>query len=370
MAARVVNFAGMRRGSGRLNPIRRGGATLFAALTVAGCAATSPSAPLAQESLVVLNAGDSSLSIFPLADLESPRRIWPGDIGGLPTSLATRNVQALVISNPGSSVAVVDLVSSGSGDVHQLATGAGAGGAAFVNDTLAYITNTFIDRATRLNLRTGDTASVAVGRAPTAVTVTRGRVYIANANLEPVCADPLPCVRGPSWLTVLDPDRNVVLDSIPLPGPGNASAILVGPDGLIYVMNAGPGGSEPGRLSIVDPVLRQEVGSFSGFGPLPGPMASDGRERLFITSTSQGLMEFNTRSRRVVRGAGAGIPLLNGVAAAVDANGQIYAVEAGACAPGNPGRVRIFRPDLTEARVVPAGVCPVDAAVVDLPAVP
>ena len=169
---------------------------------------------------------------------------------------------------------------------------------------------------------------------------------------------------------MLDPDRNVVLDSIPLPGPGNASAILVGPDGLIYVMNAGPGGDEPGRLSIVDPVLRQEVGSFAGFGALPGRMASDGRERLFITSASQGLMEFNTRTRRVVRGAGSGIPLVNGVAAAVDANAQVYAVESGSCGAGVPGRVRIFRPDLTEARVVPAGVCSADAAVVNLPPPP
>jgi hypothetical protein len=343
---------------------------LLAVVAAGGCAATTPSTPLAEENLVVLNAGDATLSIFPLEEPEASRVIWLGDIGGTPAALAARNARGLVTSGAGSSVAVVDLSSAGSVLVYRLAAGSGAGGAAFVNDTLAYVSNTLNDRATRLNLRTGDTVSVAVGHTPTAVTVTRGRVYVANANLEPACAGPLPCVQGPSWLTVIDPDRNIVLDSIPLPGPGNASAILVGPDGLIYVMNSGPGGTEPGRLSIVDPVLRQEVGSFAGFGPLPGRMASDGRERLFITSASQGLMEFNTRTRRVVRGAGAGIPLVNGVAAAVDANAQVYAVEAGTCAGGSPGRVRTFRPDLTEARVVPAGLCAADAAVVNLPPAP
>jgi hypothetical protein len=99
-------------------------------------------------------------------------------------------------------------------------------------------------------------------------------------------------------------------------------------------------------------------------------MASDGRERLFITSVSQGLMEFNTRTRRVVRGAGGGIPLVNGVAAAVDGNAQIYAAESGSCVTGNPGRVRIFRPDLTETRVVATGVCSADVAVVNLPHTP
>jgi hypothetical protein len=116
--------------------------------------------------------------------------------------------------------------------------------------------------------------------------------------------------------------------------------------------------------------LRQEVGSFSGFGLLPGRLASDGRERLFVTSFAAGLMEFNTRTRRVVRGAGSGIPLQNGVAAAVDGNGLVYAVESGSCASPDRGRVRVFRPDLTEARIVPTGVCSADAAIVKLPPAP
>ncbi|HEX7023596.1 MAG TPA: hypothetical protein VF187_02160, partial [Gemmatimonadales bacterium] len=175
-----------------------------------------------------------------------------------------------------------------------------------------------------------------------------------------------PCVLGPSWLSVIDPDRNVVTDSIGLPGPGNATAITVGGDGLLYVMSGGAGGEEAGRLSIVDPVLRQEVGSFSGFGSLPGQLASDGRERLFVTSLDQGLMEFNTRTRRLVRGAGAGIPLVGLSDAAVDGNGLVYAVESGGCSPPAAGRIRIFRPDLTEARIVLAGLCSVDATIVQL----
>ena len=77
-------------------------------------------------------------------------------------------------------------------------------------------------------------------------------------------------------------------------------------------------------------------------------------------------MEFNTRTRRLVRGAGAGIPLQTGVDAAVGNDGLVYAVESGSCAPGVNGRIRIFRPDLTEARIIPAGVCSVDATIVRL----
>jgi len=331
-----------------------------------GCAATTPSAPAPEETLVVLNAGDVSLSLLPLSSAGPVHTIALGDIGGVPWELAARGSQGLITTS-GNTVARVGFTVGQSPIVYRMASGAGAGGAAFVNDTLGYVANPLADRATRINFRTGDTASVATGRSPSAVAVARGRVFIANANLEPACAGPLPCVRGASWLTVIDPDHNSVVDSIALAGPGNALAIEVGGDGLLYVLSAGAGGTSSARLSIVDPVLRVEVGSFGGFGALPNDLASDRRERLFVSSPSEGLMEFNTRTRRVVRGAGVGIPLQSKASLAVDDAGLVYAVESGACVGSTPGRIRIFRPDLTETRVVPGGPCPVDAAIVKLP---
>ncbi len=346
-----------------------GGAALVATLG-SGCATTTPSPPPAEETLVVLNAGDATLTLLPLFTPDPPKTIVLQSIGGDPVEFAAQSSKALVTTGTGNTAALIDLLTAHVVLVFQLAVGAGAGGAAFVNDSIAYVASPFANRATRLNLRSGDTASVAVGRTPTAVAIARGRVFIANANLDSPCAGPLPCVLGPSWLTVIDPERNTVIDSIPLPGPGNASATQIGGDGLLYVMSAGSGGTESGRLSIVDPVLRQEVGSFSGFGVLPGRLGSDGRERLFVTSLAEGLMEFNTRTRRVVRGAGSGIPLQNGVVAAVDGNGLVYAVESGLCTFPGRGRVRVFRPDLTEARIVPTGLCSADAAIVKLPPQP
>lgn len=344
----------------------RSGVSALVALLAGACAATTPSPPTPEEHLVVLNAGDQSITVLALSSPTSPVTILLGAIGGTPLALAARGSQGLVTTGTGSTVALVDLGSPQSVLVFGLEAGGGASGAAFVNDSIAYIANPLSNRVTRLNIRQGDTTSLGVGQTPTAIAVTRGRVFVANANLGQACAGLGPCVLGPSWLSVIDPERNVVVDSIALPGPGNASSIAVGGDGLLYVINAGPGGEESGRLSIVDPVVRDEVGSFSGFGPLPGHLTSDGRERLFVTSFAQGLMEFNTRTRRLVRGAGAGIPLQSGVDAAVGNDGLVYAVESGSCLPGAPGRVRIFRPDLTEVRIVTVGVCAVDATIVRL----
>jgi len=314
----------------------------------------------------VLNAGDATLTILPLSSPTSPVTIQLGPIGGTPFRLAARGSRGLVTTGAGNTVALVDLGAAQSVLVFGLAAGGGSAGAAFLNDSIAYIANPFNNRVTRLDIRAGDTTSIAVGNTPIAIAVTRGRVFVANANLDPECASSAPCVLGPGWLSVIDPDRDVVVDSIPLTGPGNASSITVGGDGLLYVISAGAGGEESGRLSIVDPVVREEVGSFSGFGPLPGQVASDGRERLFVTSLEEGLMEFNTRTRRVVRGEGTGIPLQAGTDAAVGNDGLVYAVESGGCSPGSHGRIRIFRPDLTEARIIQAGVCSVDATIVRL----
>ncbi|HEV8149696.1 MAG TPA: hypothetical protein VGP61_05870 [Gemmatimonadales bacterium] len=334
--------------------------------TVFGCAATTPSPAPPIETLVVLNAGDASLTWVQLSDSGLTGTILLGSIGGTPQFLTARGSQILVTTGVGNTLARLGLTAGQSPLIYRFPAGAGTAGTVFVNDTLAYVAHPFSDRTTRINFKTGDTASVGTGRSPTALAFTRGRVFVANANLEPVCSGPMPCVQGPSWLTAIDPERNVMTDSIPLTGPGNAVAIEVSNDGLLYVLSAGAGGPESARVSIVDPIRRVEVGSFSGFGTLPTNLASDHGERLFVVSPHNGLMEFNTRTRRVVRGAESAIPLQSGMAVVVDDEGLIYVIESGSCS-GDIGRIRVFRPDLIETRTLPAGPCALQAAIVKLP---
>ncbi len=342
---------------------------VLAAGACLGCAATTPSSPLPRDVLVVLNAQAASLSLIPISGGGSSEVVTLGAIGGTPHAMASRGSEVLVTTGESGTIARLNLDNGVSAVVYQLPAGAGAGGAVFVDDSLAYVTNPLNDRVTRFNFRTGDTVSVAVGHSPVAAAITRGRLFVVNANLDPACPFTDPCILGPSWITVLDPVSTVLVDSIPLVGPGNAVAIDVGGDGQLYVLSAGvnDGEASMGRVSIIDPILRAEVGSFAGFGVLPNNLASDRRERLFVTSESEGLMEFNTRTRRVVRGAGSGIPLQGATAAAVDGDGFIYAVEAGGCSGSNSGRVRVFRPDLTEFRVVQTGPCSIAATQVKLP---
>jgi DNA-binding beta-propeller fold protein YncE len=249
-----------------------------------------------------------------------------------------------------------------------LAANSGATGSAILDDSIAYVANPGLNTVTRINYLTGDTASVAVGVFPQAVIAARGKVFVVNGNLVNFAP------AGPSWLTVIDPVTNQHasgVDSIPLPGPGNAGFAVSPSDGLLYVMNTGPyDGVTRGRISTVDPVGREELGSFGGFGTAPGPIATNGTDRLYISSYTEGLMDYDIADGKVLRGEGEGIPIANNSAVAVDRDGRVYALETGPCTGGTPGVIHVLRRDLSEIRVVDAGECPVGAAVTEIPPSP
>jgi hypothetical protein len=221
-----------------------------------------------------------------------------------------------------------------------------------VDDSIAYVSNANLNTITRVDLVTGDTASLAVGITPLQLTFTRGRLLVLNANL-----DSLGKPAGESWITVVDPAAGVsgtVIDSIPLIGPGNAQFSAVAGDGLMYVVQLGEPSVDEGRLSVVDPVRHQELASFGGFGFGPGDLASDGNDRLLISSRTEGLMEFDTADRAIIRGEGNGVPIPGNTGVAIDSQGRIYALESGC---SDNGFIHVLRPDFTPIRTIPVGQC-------------
>lgn len=338
-------------------------------LVLAACAETTAPLPPPVELLLVLNSGSPSLSIVTLSDQPGSVSLPLG--GAVPSGARPipGRRYAAVASGAGDSITVVDVVRRVV--VRQVSAGAGAGaaGGVIVNDSVAYVALSGRDRVLRLSLESGDTASLPAGRVPKDVVLVRGRLFVINANLEACPPPDLLCPAGASWITVLDPATGLPSlpgDSIPLPGPGNASHVAVGTDGRLYVMSLGGPEDRAGRLSIVDPISRTEVGNFGGFGEAPGQIAADRGERVFVSSRSQGLMVFNTRSRTVERGAGRGLPVQSNAGVAVDAANFVYAIETGPCV-GAPGRARIFRPDLTEGPSLTLGICAFTAATALIP---
>jgi hypothetical protein len=329
--------------------------TVGLALAIAGstsCAETSAPLPPPEEVVVVLNTSAATLSLIPVAAPTQVSTIPLGALDVQPASVTTRGAFAVIPLQGRDAIAVVDLRAGQLVNTIPLAPGSGVAGAALISDSIAYVSNSSLQTVTRVDLSTGDTVSIPVGRTPQEITFTRGRVLVINANLDDQGRP-----AGESWISVIDPAGNLtglVIDSIPLFGPGNARFSTVAGDGLVYVVQDGNPTIDQGRLSVVDPVERTERASFGGFGFGPGDLASDEGDRLLISSRTEGLMEFDTAERKVVRGEGNGVAIAGNTGVAVDSRGRIYALEAGC---SNNGIVLVLRPDFTEIRSVPVGQC-------------
>jgi hypothetical protein len=327
-----------------------------------GCADTNAPPPEPLELLLVVNRQGNSLTIVSVDGPDSPTSVPLGLSGATPTTVAARERIAVVPLGEADALAVVDLIGRRLVHVIRLAEGSGATGAAMVSDSVAYVANPRLNTITQVNVYTRETAEVPGGVFPQGFAVARGRLFVLNGNLDET-GEP----AGPSWLSVINPGTNTPaagIDSIPLTGPGNAAFATVGGDGLLYVINRGPTMPAEGRLSVVDPLERTEVASFAGLGLLPGDLATDGQSRVFVSSLTEGLLEFNTDSNSVVRGEAAGIPIPSNSGVAVDSKGRVYAIEAGGCVAGQPGVAHVLDEELEEIGRITLGRCSAGATVV------
>jgi hypothetical protein len=330
-----------------------------------GCSDTNAPLPDPQEVLLAVNSTGNTLSIVPVDGPKGAVQVPLGGTTPTPTGVSAREGVAIVPLGLDNAVAVVDLRAATVTRTIPLPEHSGATGSAIVDDSIAYVGNPNLNSVSRVNYLTGTTSEVPVGIYPSGLIFTRGKVFVLNANLDETFSP-----AGPSWLTIIDPATNgeaIGVDSIALTGEGNASYAAVGSDGLLYVMSTGDYFSGEGRLSVVDPLARVEVASFAGFGTGPGNVAADADARIFVSSYTEGVMEFNLDSNKVVRGAGQGVPIPLNATVAVDSKGRVYGIETGPCSGGRVGIAHVLDADLEETGTIMLGECPVGSAVVQIP---
>lgn len=345
-----------------------------ALLAVAGLGCSDTNAPLPdpQEVLLVVNSTGNTLSIIPVDVANAAVEVPLGGTTPTPVGVSAREGIGLVPLGLDNAVAVVDLRAATVLRTIPLPDNSGATGSTIVDDSIAYVGNPNLNTVSRVNYLTGATAEVPVGIYPQGLIYTRGQVFVLNGNLDSTFS-----AAGPSWITVVDPTTNARAtggsDSIPLTGEGNAGFAAVGSDGLLYVMNTGNYFSGEGRLSVVDPLTRAEVASYAGFGTGPGNVAADPDSRIFISSFSEGVMEFDLDSNKVIRGAGEGITFASGNSTvAVDSKGRVYGIETGPCSGGRPGTAHVLdaspaQVGLAQTGTIVLGECPSGSAVVQIP---
>lgn len=325
-------------------------AGVLATLAVIGCSdALEQTTPVGQEILVLdgpaallkpVNAGDFTAGLSFLLAFPVP---------GAPR-IAGRGPLVVVPGGTHDSVQVVSL----GGGVAVVPVPGHPVGAAFQDDTLAWVADSSVDSITQLNARTGqEVASRSVGPGPVALAVTDSQVFSVHST----------------WLTAMRLAGAPNPDSIPLSG-SDAHFALVGDDSLLYVIERGDSGKANGRISIVDPAARQELVVINGLGERPGPGVFHPTGRILIASPTDGILEVSSLTRTVTRGPGNGIePGGKGVLGiALDNRGRVYAVSNTGCGSAL-GTLYILAPppDYTIISTVALGTCPVAATVAEMP---
>lgn len=336
--------------------------TLACLALCSACADTNAPAPEPTEALLAVNSTANTLSIVPVDNPAAAVQVQLGGTTPAPTGVSAQGRTAIVPLGLDNAVAVVDLINARVTRTIPLPDNSGATGSAIVDDSIAFVANPNLNTVSRVNYQAGTTTEKGVGIYPEGIIYARGRIFVLNGNLDETFSP-----AGPSSITVLDPTTMLRIDSIPLTGPGNAGFGLLGGDGLLYIMNSGSLFQGEGRLSIVDPVGLTELASFSGFGTGPGNLATDGVSKLYVSSFAEGVMEFDTESNELLRGAGNGVHIPGNSAVAVDSKGRIYAIASGPCKGGQPGTAHVLDSTFVQTGTITLGECSTGAVTIQIP---
>ena len=301
------------------------------------------------EEIVILDGQSSSLTLVNAGDFSATSLALAFPVAGAP-QIAGRGSTVLVPGGARDSLQILAL-----GGSAKVATVRSPVGAAFQNDTLAWVADSAFDSLAQVNVRAGQQLLARPLSGPAVgVAVTDSQVFAVH----------------PTWLTSVNLVGPPVPDSIPLAGV-NAHFVVIGDDSLLYVISRGDSGKANGRVSIVDPVGHVETVVINGLGERPGPGVFHPTGRLLIASPTNGILEVNALTRSITRGPGDAIkPGGKGVLSlSLDARGRVYAVSNTACGSG-PGTLYVLSPppEYHVITTVPLGTCPVASAVAEMPA--
>ena len=330
---------------------------LVAALVAAACSDALEQGTTAGQVIVVADSTRDGLSVISASRFTAVGVSGGGEPFATPVRITARDSFVFLTVGTGDSLAMLRLLGGGgAAPVYFFTLGAGARGVGSIGiQTTGLAWQTWVplaglNRVKRVSFPVLDTASFATGPSPMGAVIVGPTLFVVNANV--VNDSP----AGPSSLTWLSVASPQVGGTIPLAGT-NGQFITAGADGLLYVVMRGGRGAADGRVSIVDPVVKVEVAVVNGLGELPGAAAYHPSGRLLIASATEGILEVNTLTRRLDRGAGQGfMPGGDGVAAlALDQRGRVYAVSA-SCAPGTV-RVLTAPPEFAVLRTILVGSC-------------
>ncbi len=198
--------------------------------------------------------GDASLSYYDLQSGQVSNDVFfavnnrmLGDVGN---SILIRGGRAYIVVNNSNRIEVIGVADNRSAGTIDMGAGRSPRQMAFVNDTLALVTNLYDNSVIVVNVRSMSQGTrIPVGPNPEGIVIAAGKVFVANSGLG----------SGRS-LSVIDlPELSVVRT---LRVGDNPYAIEAASDGTLYVLCAGSYMPDtPAKIFIVDPASETVVDS-------------------------------------------------------------------------------------------------------------
>jgi hypothetical protein len=291
------------------------------------------------------NQGNASLSFYDILTGAVSADVFAGvngrDLGDVANSIVVRGGRAYIIVNNSHRIEVVDVTTHRSVGTIDMGAGRSPRQMAFLNDSMALVTNLLDDSVILVNTVTMLTGvRIPVGANPEGIAVASGKAFVANSGFG--SGNTLTVIN----LATLSPSGTITVAD-------NPSDVQVTEEGLLYVLCAGAFSPEtPARLMVVHPGAETLVDSI----PLPGhpfEFAQGPGNRVYVP-VPDSVMVIDARTHEPT-----GV-LTNGVsyyAVGVDqSNGDVYLAD-----PLNylqPGTVRVFSSAGSPKGSFTAGVIP------------
>ena len=295
---------------------------------------------------IIVNSGGNAVRLFRLGDPDERRDIALGASSAVtPTGISIRGETGAVPLGNAASVAVIDLRSRQIASFFLFESG-NASGSAFVDDTTVLVANQQTDQVGRFVLgQAGATITdlVPVTEFPTSVVAFNESVaFVISANLDDNFAS-----AGDGVVTAIDAvGMTVTVET----GGTNPQFGVMGPDGMLYVMNTGDYAS-PSTLAIIDPGALERVQVVGGFPAGSGHVHISEDGTLYASAFFAGTVAWDTATRTFVRPGSDPIcaPLEGGgcrgaFAAHTAADGSLYQTFFGSTREGLPPQVFRYEP--------------------------
>lgn len=289
----------------------------------------------------IINQGNfgranSSLSYFDLLSFHVYNDVFAAvngkNLGDVAQGMTIRGSSGYVVVNNSQKIEIIELATNLNTGTIPTGSGSSPGQMAFVNDTLALVTDLYANTLLVVNVPARRvTGTIPVGANPAAIAIAQGKAYVSNSGFG-----------GGRTVSVVSVQSLSVTGTIAV--GDNPNGIEITPSGTVYVVctgsydSGGPTKDTPARIIVIDPATDTVTDSiFIGGHATDIGIGIDGVG--YVPSTAE-VFRVDTRVNRVTGVFKEGSYFVAGVEAA---SGDVYLADAKNYI--QPGTVSVFAPN-------------------------